>query len=89
MNNVLTSRFAIDPDTGLSKKEFAIIQRVCDKGHLSTTAVANLLKTSIKDAQTQYINPLQVSDWLCITPRGIVPGFKAYENYRKFVKKIK
>lgn len=89
VNNVLTSRFAIDPDTGLSKKEFAIIQRVCDKGHLSTTAVANLLKTSIKDAQTQYINPLQVSDWLCITPRGIVPGFKAYENYRKFVKKIK
>ena len=89
VNNVLTSRFAIDPDTGLSKKEFAIIQRVCDKGHLSTTAVANLLKISIKDAQTQYISPLQVSDWLCITPKGVVPGFKAYENYRKFIKKIK
>ena len=89
VNNILTSRFAIDPDTGLSKKEFAIVQRVCDKGHLSTTAVANLLKTSLKDAQSQYINPLQVSDWVCITPKGIVPGFKAYENYRKFVKKIK
>ena len=89
VNNILTSRFAIDPDTGLNQKEFMIIQRVCDKGHLSTTAVANLLKTSLKDAKDQYINPLQVSDWVCITSKGIVPGFKAYENYRKFVKKIK
>lgn len=89
VNGILTSRFAIDPDTGLNQKEFAIIQRVCDKGHLSTTAVANLLKTSLKDAKEQYINPLQVSDWLCITPRGVVPGFRTYENYRKFVKKIK
>jgi Holliday junction resolvasome RuvABC ATP-dependent DNA helicase subunit len=89
MNNILNSRFGIDPATGLSEAEFTIIQKVCDKGHLSTTAVANLLKISLKDAKDRYINPLQVADWLCVTSKGIVPGFKAYENYRLFVKKIK
>lgn len=89
VNNLLVSRFNINPETGLSQKEFNIIQRVCDKGHISTTAVANLLKISIKDAQTQYINPLQASDWVAVTPRGIVPGYRAYENYRLFVKKLK
>ena len=89
MNNILNSRFGIDPTTGLSESEFTIIQKVCERGHLSTTAIANLLKLSIKDARDRYINPLQVSDWLCITPRGVVPGFKAYEHYRLFVKKIK
>lgn len=88
MNNILNSRFGIDPTTGLSEAEFTIIQKVCDKGHLSTTAVANILKMSLKDVRDRYINPLQVSDWLCVTSKGIVPGFKAYEHYRLFVKKI-
>ena len=88
MNNILNSRFGIDPETGLSEAEFTIIQKVCDKGHLSTTAVANILKMSLKDVRDRYINPLQVSDWLCVTSKGIVPGFKAYEHYRLFVKKI-
>ena len=89
MNNILNSRFGINPETGLSEAEFTIIQKVCDKGHLSTTAVANILKMSLKDVKDRYINPLQVSDWLCVTSKGIVPGFKTYEHYRLFVKKIK
>lgn len=89
MNNILNSRFGIDPTTGLSEAEFTIIQKVCERGHLSTTAIANTLKLSIKDARDRYINPLQISDWLCVTSKGVVPGFKAYEHYRIFVKKIK
>lgn len=89
MNNILNSRFGIDPTTGLSEAEFTIIQKVCERGHLSTTAIANTLKLSIKDARDRYINPLQISDWLCVTSKGVVPGFKAYEHYRLFVKKIK
>lgn len=88
MNNILNSRFGIDPTTGLSESEFTIIQKVCERGHLSTTAIANTLKLSIKDARDRYINPLQISDWLCITSKGVVPGFKTYENYRLFIKKI-
>ena len=89
MNNILNSRFGIDPTTGLSESEFTIIQKVCERGHLSTTAIANTLKLSIKDARDRYINPLQISDWLCVTSKGVVPGFKAYEHYRLFIKKIK
>ena len=89
MNDILNSRFGIDPTTGLSESEFTIIQKVCERGHLSTTAIANTLKLSIKDARDRYINPLQISDWLCVTSKGVVPGFKTYENYRLFVKKIK
>lgn len=89
MNNILNSRFGIDPMTGLNESEFTIIQKVCERGHLSTTAIANLLKLSLKDVKERYINPLQVSDWLCVTSKGVVPGFKAYEHYRLFVKKIK
>ena len=89
MNNILNSRFGIDPATGLSESEFTIIQKVCERGHLSTTAIANTLKLSIKDARDRYINPLQISDWLCVTSKGVVPGFKTYENYRLFIKKIK
>ena len=88
-DNILNSRFGIDPTTGLSESEFTIIQKVCERGHLSTTAIANTLKLSIKDARDRYINPLQISDWLCVTSKGVVPGFKTYENYRLFVKKIK
>lgn len=88
MNNILNSRFGIDPTTGLSESEFTIIQKVCERGHLSTTAIANTLKLSIQDTKDRYINPLQISDWLCVTSKGVVPGFKAYEHYRLFVKKI-
>lgn len=88
MNNILNSRFGINPETGLTEAEFTIIQKVCDKGHLSMTAIANTLKLSLKDVRDRYINPLQVSDWLCVTSKGVVPGFKAYENYRLFIKKI-
>lgn len=88
MNNILNSRFGIDSTTGLNESEFIIIQKVCERGHLSTTAIANTLKLSIKDARDRYINPLQISDWLCVTPKGVVPGFKTYENYRLFIKKI-
>ena len=89
MNNILNSRFGIDPTTGLSESEFTIIQKVCERGHLSTTAIANTLKLSIQDTKDRYINPLQISDWLCVTSKGVVPGFKTYENYRLFIKKIK
>ena len=89
MNNILNSRFGIDPATGLSESEFTIIQKVCERGHLSTTAIANTLKLSIQDTKDRYINPLQISDWLCVTSKGVVPGFKTYENYRLFIKKIK
>ena len=89
MNNILNSRFGIDPTTGLSESEFTIIQKVCERGHLSTTAIANTLKLSIQDTKDRYINPLQISDWLCVTSKGVVPGFKAYEHYRLFVKKIR
>ena len=89
MNTILVSRFGINPETGLNPNEFTIVQTVCEKGHLSMTAVANILKMSLKDVKTRYIDPLQASDWLCVTPRGVVPGFKAYEQYRIFIKKIK
>ena len=89
MNNILNSRFGIDPTTGLNEREFLIVQKVCERGHLSMTAVANILKLSLKDVKDRYIGPLQISDWLCVTQRGVVPGFRAYESYRLFVKKIK
>ena len=50
VNSLLDSRFNINGDTGLTQKEFKIIQKVVERGHLSTTAVANLLKVSQKDA---------------------------------------
>lgn len=88
VNKILTSRMAINPETGLNKKEFKIIQKVIERGHLSITAVANLLKTTKQDAQNHYINPLRASEWLAVSSQGVIPGFKAHENYRKFVKRI-
>lgn len=87
VNRILESRFAINPDTGLSEKEYLIIQKVVERGRLSTTAVANLLHTTIKDAQRQYIEPLRAGDWLAVSNLGVIPGCKTHENYRKFVKK--
>ena len=88
VNSLLDSRFKIDGDTGLSQKEFLIIQKVIERGRPSTTAVANVLKISKQDAQSLYIEPLRASEWLAVSNQGVIPGYKAHENYRKFVKKL-
>lgn len=44
VNSLLDSRFSINPDTGLSQKEFKIIQKVIERGSLSSTAVANIVR---------------------------------------------
>lgn len=87
VNNLLDSRFNINGDTGLTQKEFKIIQKVVERGHLSTTAVANLLKVSQKDAKTLYIEPLRAAEWLAISNQGVIAGFKTHENYRLFTKR--
>lgn len=88
VNSLLDSRFAIDGTTGLSQKEFTLVQKVVQRGHLSTTAVANILKCSQKDAKALYIEPLRAAEWLAINSQGVIPGYKAHENYRLFVKKL-
>lgn len=87
VNNILASRFAIDPATGLNQKEFLIIQKVVERGRLSTPAVANLLKISLTDAKAQYIEPLRASEWIGVSSQGIIPGVKAHEQYRLFSNK--
>ena len=87
VNNILTSRMGVDPSTGLNAKEFKIIQKVIERGRLSTSAVANLLKTTTKDAQRHYIEPLRAAEWLAVSQAGVIPGYRAHENYRAFVKK--
>lgn len=87
VNSLLDSRFSVNGDTGLTEKEFKIIQKVVERGHLSTTAVANLLKTSLKDAKALYIEPLRAAEWLAISNQGVIAGFKTHENYRLFTKK--
>ena len=84
VNSLLDSRFAINGETGLSEKEFKIIQKVIQRGRLSTTAVANLLGTTIQDAKLLYIEPLRASEWLAVNSQGVIPGYKAHENYRLF-----
>ena len=88
VNSILESRMSIDPATGLSSKEFNIVRKVIERGHLSTSAVANLLKTTKKDAVSHYIDPLRASEWLAVSSQGVIPGFRAHENYRKFVKRL-
>ena len=87
VNSILDSRMGVDPATGLNKKEFKIIQKVIERGHLSTTAVANLLKTTTKDAMSHYIEPLRAGEWLAVSQQGVIPGYKAHENYRIFTKR--
>lgn len=87
VNSLLDSRFNINGDTGLSQKEFTLIQKVIERGRLSTTAVANILKTTTKDAQLLYIEPLRAAEWLAVSSQGVIPGYKAHENYRLFTKK--
>lgn len=85
VNSLLDSRFAINGDTGLSEKEFKIIQKVVQRGRLSTTAVANILGCTIQDAKLLYIEPLRASEWLAVGSQGVIPGYKAHENYRIFM----
>lgn len=85
VNSLLESRFAINGDTGLSEKEFKIIQKVVQRGRLSTTAVANILGCTIQDAKLLYIEPLRASEWLAVGSQGVIPGYKAHENYRIFM----
>ena len=44
VNGLLDSRFKINGATGLSDKEFLIMCRVAERGKLSSTAVANILR---------------------------------------------
>lgn len=87
VNNILSSRMGVDVATGLNAKEFKIIQKVIERGRLSTSAVANLLKTTTKDAQRHYIEPLRAAEWLAVSQAGVIPGYRAHENYRAFVKR--
>lgn len=87
VNSLLESRFLINPETGLNQNEFLIVQKVVERGRLSTTAVANLLRLNLKDAQKQYIEPLRASEWLAVSTQGVIPGYKAHENYRVFMRK--
>ena len=87
VNRILTSRMGIDSSTGLNEKEFKIIQKVIERGRLSTSAVANLLKITTNDAKAHYIEPLRAAEWLAVSQSGVIPGYKAHENYRLFVKR--
>lgn len=84
VNSLLDSRFAINGETGLSEKEFKIIQKVVQRGRLSTTAVANLLGCTLSDAKLLYIEPLRASEWLAVSNQGVIPGYRAHEHYRLF-----
>lgn len=88
VNSLLASRFLINPETGLTQNEFLIVQKVVERGRLSTTAVANLLRLNLRDAQRQYIEPLRASEWLAVSSQGVIPGYRAHENYRIFVSKL-
>lgn len=87
VNNLLDSRFAIDGTTGLSDKEFIIMQKVAERGRLSGAAVANILGCSLHDAKQLYIEPLRANDWLAISNQGVIMGYKGHRNYKLFVKR--
>ena len=87
VNSLLDSRFAINGATGLNDKEFLIMQRVAERGRLSTSAVANVLGVSIHDAKQLYIEPLRASEWLAVSNQGVIMGYKGHKNYRLFIKK--
>lgn len=88
VNRILDTRMGIDSNTGLNEKEMLIIQKVVQRGHLSITAVANLLKSTKQDAMAHYIEPLRAAEWLAVSSQGVIPGFKTHENYRLFVKRL-
>lgn len=87
VNSLLDSRFAINGKTGLNQKEFIIVQKVVERGRISSSAVANLVGCSLKDAKQLYIEPLRASEWVGVSNQGIIPGIKAHKNYRIFLKR--
>lgn len=87
VNSLLDSRFNINGDTGLSEKEFKIVQKVIERGQISSAAVANMLGCSLKDAKMLYIEPLRAAEWLAVSTHGVIPGYRAHENYRIFTRK--
>ena len=89
VNSLLDSRFAINGATGLSDKEFLIMQRVAERGRLSTSAVANVLGCSLKDAKQLYIEPLRASQWLAVSNQGVIMGYKGHRHYKLFMNKEK
>lgn len=86
VNSLLASRFAIDGSTGLSDKEFLIMQKVAERGRMSSTAVANVLGCSLKDARQLYIEPLRASEWLAVSNQGVIMGYKGHKHYRLFTR---
>lgn len=89
VNNLLDTRFKIDGVTGLSAKEFKIVQKIVERGKISSTAVANLVGCSLKDAKQLYIEPLRAAEWLAVSNQGVTLGYKGHKNYRAFVRKEK
>ena len=87
VNRLLDSRFKINGETGLSEKEFKIVQKVIERGRLSSTAVANIIGCTLKDAKLLYIEPLRANEWLAVGSQGVIPGFKAHKNYKLFTKR--
>lgn len=87
VNRILDTRMGVNSNTGLTEKEFKIVQKVIERGRLSGTAVANLLKTTQKDAQSHYIEPLRAAEWLAVSQQGVIPGMRAHENYKLFMKR--
>ena len=87
VNGLLDSRFNINGDTGLNAKEFKIVQKVIERGSISTSAVANLIGCNIKDAKQLYIEPLRAAEWLAVSTHGVIPGILAHKNYRLFMKR--
>ena len=87
VNSLLDSRFSINGDTGLSEKEFKIIQKVIERGRLSSTAVANIVGCTLKDAKLLYIEPLRAAEWLAVGSQGVIPGRLAHYNYKVFCKR--
>lgn len=89
VNRILDSRFNINAATGLSAKEFMIIQKVVERGSISSTAVANLLGISMQDAKNRYIEPLRASEWLAVSSHGVTLGYKGHANYKLFTRRDK
>lgn len=89
VNELLDSRFRIDGATGLNEKEFRIVQKVVERGSISSTAVANLVGCSLKDAKQLYIEPLRAAEWLAVSNQGVTLGYKGHANYRLFTRKNK
>lgn len=89
VNNLLDSRFNINGETGLSAKEFKIVQKVVERGSVSSTAVANLVGCSLKDAKQLYIEPLRASEWLAVSNQGVTLGYKGHRHYKLFMSKEK